>query len=643
MHQLPLRITKGFIPYLILFLVSCLLYANTFRHQYALDDGMVILNNEYVLKGLSGMGDIFTKDMLESYYQKMGANGRLSGGRFRPLSVATFALEQEYIGTREEARFEAGEWDKDNNGIQDPEEDVYRDGVYDQRDAMAEGFGLRHMVNVIFYGIVVCLVFLLMATVVSPGNHTLAFIVALLFSLHPVHTEVVANVKSRDEILSLIFIITTLLMAHDYYRTAQKRYLLFTGISFLLALFSKEYGVTLFALLPLSYYLFEQKRETKNYINILLVLGSVFVVYMMMRFQVAPFFKEDVGVESEILNNPYLYASSSQAFATKVYVLLKYFLLLIIPYPLVSDYGYNSIPYIDTSSLLFWISAAVYASLFILMITFIRKRNILAFPIIFYLAHLALVSNLVGFNLGATMGERLIFHSSLGYCIALGYGINYVASKSKIGWVAYAGLLIILLFFGIMTIDRNKDWENDDTLYLADVKKQPESMALNNNAAATYLFQSAVPANKSRENEYIFNARKYALKAVIMNPNYVNALINLSISYGKLNMLDSAAVFMSRADSLYPTHPLVAELKKSMATSLHGNALKLTEKKDFQNAIPILERARTYDSRDVKILYDLGVCYYNTGATAKAIEIFKEAYKLNPNDPDVQRVIPLLK
>jgi hypothetical protein len=36
-----------------------------------------------------------------------------------------------------------------------------------------------------------------------------------------------------------------------------------------------------------------------------MVLGSAFLIYVLMRLQIAPFFKTDIGVESEILNNPY--------------------------------------------------------------------------------------------------------------------------------------------------------------------------------------------------------------------------------------------------------------------------------------------------------------------------------------------------
>jgi hypothetical protein len=315
---------RNLITQLVLFVITILPYSNTFNHQYALDDGMVILNNEYVLKGTSGITQIFSKDMLDSYYRRMGSNGRLAGGRYRPLSIASFAIEQEFIGKRDSVNFSPGDWDENFNGLKEPEEDVYRDGIYDQKDAMAEGFSLRHIVNVLLYAFCICLIYLLMTKVVSPGNWIFGIIVSLLFAFHPIHTEVVANVKSRDEILSMIFILTTILSTHQFYKSNKIIHLFFAGLSFLMALFSKEYGVLLFLLLPISIYLFEEKLEKRKFINGILVLGTAFIIYAIMRLQVAPFFKEDIGVESEILNNPYLFATPNQAFATKIFILLKY-------------------------------------------------------------------------------------------------------------------------------------------------------------------------------------------------------------------------------------------------------------------------------------------------------------------------------
>lgn len=643
MSALLEKTTKGYIPYLILFVFSFLLYANTLHHQYALDDGMTILNNEYVLKGVRGIPDIFTKDMLDSYYRKMGANGRLHGGRFRPLSLATFAVEQECIGARNNMDFGKNEWDVNKNGIGEPEEDVYKDGIYDQKDAMAKGFGLRHWVNVLLYSLLVCLIFAALVKInFRNGQALAALIIALLFAAHPIHTEVVANVKSRDEILSLLFIVATLIAAHNFYRRNDTKWLLLTGFFFLMAMLSKEFGIILLVLLPLSFYLFEKDIITSKYTKIMGIIGGTLLIYILLRLQTGALFqKEDIGVESEILNNPYLFAKGTEAFATKIFVLLKYLILLIIPYPLVSDYGYSSIPYKNTTDIAFIASALCYGMIIFSFFYFLKKRNPLAFPVAFYLGALALVSNLLGFNLGATMGERLIFHSSLGFCIVLGWLIYRGTQNTATAWVTYSALAAILLVYAYLTVSRNKDWENDNTLFLADVEKQPESLALNNNASTAYIFMSAAPQHKSHENEYILKAQGYAQKALSMNPNYVNGLLNMAACYGKQNKLDSAEVYLSKADSLYPTHPLVAELKKSMVASLHSNALKFTSNNDFVGAMPLLKKALTYDSTDVKVLYDLGVCYFNTGQSEAAIALFKKGYKIDPNDVDIQRTLPL--
>jgi len=632
-------------PYLLVLITSVGLYINTIGHQYALDDNMTIISNDYVQQGLGGMKDIFTKDMLDAYYRHMNAGGRLSGGRFRPLSIASFALEQEIIGTRKSGEFKSSEWDKNKNGIQDKEEDVYRDGIYDAKDAMARGFGMRHFITILLYGICVCIIFYYLSHIVFARQILLSFIITLVFAAHPIHTEVVANVKSRDEILSLLFIIATLIGAHSYYKSGRPKDLILTSAGFLLALFSKEYGITLFILLPLSLYLFEKPVSgfgKPAYLRLLGAMVAVFGVYMLMRLQVGPFFKVDAGVESEVLNNPYLQATTSEAFATKVTVLLKYLWLLIWPDPLISDYGFNSIKYHSLASPFFLAAGVIYTAMAFLFFYYIKKRNWLAFPIGFYLGHLALVSNLIGFNLGATMGERLIFHSSLGYSMVLGYAIYSLWKNDKTRVVGQVLLGVLLLVYSTITISRNLDWENDDRLFLSDVVKQPESIALNNNASAVCLFLTNAADSEEKKNEYINNAKKYAHKALSLQPNYVNALINYSICYGKMNRADSAEYYLTKADSLYPTHPLVKELKKSLATTFHSNALQYTAKNDFGAAIPLLEKAYFYNKENVKILYDLGVCYYNTGDPAKAVSYFSKGYALDPKDADIQRILPLI-
>src|ERR1044071_512508 len=110
MKQKPARaqsksVRSGFVDVkiqnLILMVLGLVFYANTFTNLYAFDDAIVIQKNNYVQEGLRGIPRIFASDVYESFYAQMGAEQQLSGGRYRPLSVATFALEQQLFGSTE--------------------------------------------------------------------------------------------------------------------------------------------------------------------------------------------------------------------------------------------------------------------------------------------------------------------------------------------------------------------------------------------------------------------------------------------------------------------------------------------------------------------------------------------------------------
>lgn len=83
---------------LFIALLAIVLYANTFNNGYALDDTAVIVSNEFVHQGFAGIPDILTKDVYYSYYNQLGSSDQLKGGRYRPLSVVSFAVEQQLFG-----------------------------------------------------------------------------------------------------------------------------------------------------------------------------------------------------------------------------------------------------------------------------------------------------------------------------------------------------------------------------------------------------------------------------------------------------------------------------------------------------------------------------------------------------------------
>jgi len=113
-----------------------------------------------------------------------------------------------------------------------------------------------HLVNVILHGIVSVLFYCLTKHIF--GTATLPRLIAtLLFILHPIHTEAVAGVVGRAEIIACLFFLSCLLA---YFKSVQYSYdSIITGVDFnwywlvcsmlcaALALFSKEQSVTVLA------------------------------------------------------------------------------------------------------------------------------------------------------------------------------------------------------------------------------------------------------------------------------------------------------------------------------------------------------------------------------------------------------------
>ena len=83
----------------LLFLLACVFYYNAIPGGYVLDDGLVLNQNAFVKKGISGIPDIFSHD---SFYGSVGNSANLNGGRYRPLALVTYAIECQLYGLKPE-------------------------------------------------------------------------------------------------------------------------------------------------------------------------------------------------------------------------------------------------------------------------------------------------------------------------------------------------------------------------------------------------------------------------------------------------------------------------------------------------------------------------------------------------------------
>jgi len=518
--------------YLIIFILSFILYGNSLKNDYALDDYVVLTQNAFTQKGFSGIVDIFKYDTflgcewakkpdktLEAVKEE---SQFVAGGRYRPLSVATFAAEVSMFGkVTHNKEF----------------------GITFLGNPFAS-----HLINLILYIVTTCLLFKILSTIFPWKSDqkwfvSLPFVATLLFLAHPIHTEVVANVKGRDEIMALLGALGALWFSIVYCKNEKKYNLVLSGICLFLGLLSKENVITFVGIIPVSLYFFSNKNAKTIFATLLpLIAASVF--FLLVRGSVLGFSQPQLSSQ-DIMNDPFIYASPFQKYATIFYTLWLYIKLLFFPHPLTHDYYPVQIEIINFANPKAFIPLVLYLILGVYAVyTLIKKDKspIVSWSIWLYLMPLSVVSNLF-FSIGTFMNERFIFMSSIGFCVLLAWGLTYLIptflKRSKISQsVLLISLIGILSLYSFKTISRNNAWKNDYVLFTTDVKVSSNS-ARCNRIAGEYMVQKAkfIKTNSAKSDKLYQEAIAYLEKSVKLYPggNYFDALFLLGDSYYNYN------------------------------------------------------------------------------------------------------------
>ena len=630
---------------IIIAVLSFLLYINTVSNEYALDDTAVILKNEYVYQGFTGIPTILTTDAFDSYYKQFKTGNQLSGGRYRPLSIVTFAIEQQFFGAVSPDKVDSFLQKNISYGIRGKDE-----------MKLVRDMHVRHVINVLWYMACVVVLLYFLRYIVLRNHHMVAFIATVLFTIHPIHTEVIANVKSRDEIMSLLFMCLTFIMAFKFEEQKKPVFLAGALASFFLAFLSKEYAITLVALLPLAFFLFADYtiwKSIKRTIPYFIVVGIYIFIRIKMAIHVAGLDTADnltlpeiletikatgVNAEKEVLNNPYYFAHGSQKLATEIGTSVNYLKLLFWPHPLSADYSYNSIPYKTFAHPQVWLSLIVHSLMLagIAFYSFFKKEyKFIGFALAFYMFHLLLVNNVI-FNIGATMGERLVFHSSVGFCVIVAWLLVKGAERIKpvaTSQMALAALMgVIIVLSGFKTITRNKDWTNDKTLFFQDIKTVPNSVLVNGNVAAALITMSDQETNDTIRRKYIHEAIEHLNRAISVHHTFVAGFLNKGIGYYKLGIMDSAKMCLDSVRANYPNYPtlktlysLLGDYHMKRGWNDYGQFGKYPEAiQEFTTGIAI-------DSTNPELWYNLGGAYFSNKQYNEAVNAWQHTLQLKPD------------
>lgn len=379
-----------------------------------------------------------------------------------------------------------------------------------------------HLINLGLYFGICLLIFKLLKRLFK--DYWLAFLTALFFLVFPIHTEVVANITGRSELLALIFSLLTLLEV-----LREKPRILLVFIFTFLSIGAKETGL---ATLPLVFLVlvFDLKsiREVfRTHWALLLASFSGILAYFLLRFLVLgpDYF---LGVETSLIENPLMFAQTGERVATSLSVLAMYLGKTFWPVNLCSDYSFNQYPIISS----FLNLKVLIGSLSIIIsfsgfFYFFKRNSFLALAFAVFLLSFIPVSNIL-FPIGTIAGERLFFFPSLGLAMLL----TYLLRGLRVRILA----LLIIIVFSVLSLIRQSAWINEERLFLSALECAPQSVLSLSNAGTVYYFRG----------DYV-RAEELLERSRSIKPIYPKGLNNLGLVYWKQGRFDEAEALYHQA------------------------------------------------------------------------------------------------
>ncbi len=474
-----------------------------------------------------------------------------------------------------------------------------------------------HVVNVLLHALAALLVLALaMDLALPPRAATLA---AVLFAVHPIHVEVVANVAGRKDSLTTVFALAALLLHASALRRGRLT-LLAAGaapVALAAAMFSKETGVVTIGLIAVRDLLFGQGawrssrgRATALYTS----YGAVLVLYLGARWAAVG----SLGVALDRIpfcDNPIAHASPGVRVLTAVAILGRGLALLFVPATLSPDYSYRAIPAVTNASDPRFLLAA--ASLVIAGALAFRARRrwpLGLFALLWYGAAIAPGSNLL-FPVGTIFGERLLYLPSVAFCLAAGgmlCGLLATPIAPAVRWAAVAAAVAL----AARTVTYAGLWSDDLTLFSAGVRAQPVSSKLHE-----YLGSALLERGRAGDAAKEF---QLAIQLFRETPTtFPRAWVYLGNVYERLGRLEDAERIFEQVPQGDPGYP----------DALYGLGLIRRDQGRQGEAASLWRLTIAANPRHAGALSDLGTAQFLSGDQRGAKSLWERATAVDPRLP----------
>ncbi len=580
------------LPYLTIVAAAFIPFINSLSNTFAWDDIYLIVKNPYI-KGWHNVADLFST----GYWESIGK----TGGLYRPLTMMSFLIEHSIAGL---------------NPL------------------------IYHLDNIMLHVACSIAVYLVLRRLLSNGPAPLFG--ALLFAVHPVHSEAVAWVSGRAELLSTLFFMLAFM---SFIRPPRHvPWYVASPTLYLLGILSKETAATLPAFI-LFYLLFVRKeRGIGALARSVAPFAAVLALYTPARLAVLG---GHVGPQTQMFQTVKTY----YVFLTMLKAGFHYVRLSFFPTNLQLAYIFPPPEsFLDPAVFAF---AAIITALLLISPGLCKTRPSLLFLGAWFFIALIPVSNIIPTEV--IMTERALYLPTVGTCSLLGIAFAGVI-KTAPRKVSYGFLSAALACLCLVTINRNAVWKDQRSvdLELAAINQRLVRDFPDNPKAYIKLGESCLSLGRIAEAGPLFE------EALRIAPDDADAHFGLASVYRAEGRLDDALSELSAAIKYGYTEPDTAYVnmasilydlgKATMAQEHLNKALELNPQNALahlnmgyllldkglpSDALADFAKAGRLDPELFEAFYQKGLVLGGMGEFDQAVAALETAASLRPDDPSV--------
>ena len=484
-----------------------------------------------------------------------------------------------------------------------------------------------HLLNLLLHLINCFLVFQL-AMLLSKRNTVMAFTVAILFSIHPMHVESVAWVTERKDVLYGLFFLAGLISYTKFIDTGLRNQYALTILLMVLSLLSKPAAVVF----PLALLCIDLLRKRK--------FGSSLLVEKIPFFALAL-----IGGVVALVGQRIAGASGRETFplVSKIlfgfYGIMMYCVKAIAPFNLSAFYSFppvnESLPIEYYLAPLFFVALAA-----LLFYSWKMNNRVVVFGILFFLVNLLPVLQLVPVG-SAVIADRYTYIPYIGLDYAFGWLIyRYTKRPAQ----AYAIIFPIALLLSVLTWMQAAVWHNSATLWDHAISTQPSNKAYANRAdlfsqeknydRAIEYYNKAIALNtidyesyNNRGNAYL-HLKKFDLaqndyrKAISLKPDYYPAMDGMAAALAIQGQYLSALNYSNQALAIDPNYK----------PAYSNRALTYMKLNRYEDAIRDWQKFLQYEPNAADVYDTIGSCYQAMGKYQESLAPISKAIELS-RDP----------